>query len=120
MLGSKYRLSKNRDFRYIYKRGKNHSAKTVAMTYIKSRNSNELLIGFITSRKVGNAVERNRIKRIMREHIRLMIKDITPGHRIIFIARVQANGSSYTKIGKDLQNLLSKAKLFSKQQESLK
>ncbi|MCK5130338.1 MAG: ribonuclease P protein component [Clostridiales bacterium] len=117
MLGLKYRLSKNRDFRYIYRRGKNHAAQTVAMTYIKSRNTDELLIGFTASRKVAKAVERNRIKRMMREHIRHMMQDISPGHRIIFTARKSANGSSYANIGKDLEHLLVKANLFSKKHE---
>ena len=112
MLGSKNRLSKNRDFRYIYRQGKNFASRTIAITYIKSRNPNELLIGFTASRKVAGAVERNRIKRVMRENIRHMIDDITPGHRIIFTARVQANGSSYQKIGNDIKKLLDKANLF--------
>ncbi len=82
------------------------------MTFIKSRDPNELLIGFTASRKVAKAVERNRIKRVMRENIRYMIDDITPGHKIVLTARVQANGSSYQKIGKDLKQLLNRANLF--------
>ena len=112
MLDSKNRLSKNRDFKYIYRQGKNSASSTVAMTYIKSKYPNELLIGFTASRKVAKAVERNRIKRVMRENVRNMIDDISPGHRIVFTARTQANGSSYQKIGNDIKQLLSKANLF--------
>lgn len=111
MLGAKNRLQKNRDFRYIYRHGKNFSTRSVAMTYIKSRNKNELLIGFSASRKVANAVGRNKIKRMMRENVRLMMDDIIPGHRIIFIARKGANGSCYSQIGNDIKELLSRAGL---------
>ena len=112
MLGTKNRLSKNKDFRYIYRRGKNSASNTSAMVYIKSRINDELLIGFSISRKVANAVERNRIKRVMRENIRFLIDDIKSGHRIIFIARASANNASYQKIGNDLKRLLSRAKLL--------
>ena len=112
MLGEKNRLRKNRDFKFIYRRGKNIAEKSVAMTYIKSRSKDELLIGFSVSRKVAKAVERNRIKRIMRENVRLIINNIKPGHRIIFVARAAANGSSYDKIGEDINNLLDRARLL--------
>jgi len=114
MLGEKYRLKKNRDFRFIYRRGKNIAQKKVAMVYIKSRVKDELLIGFSVSRKVAKAVERNRIKRIMRENVKLIIDEIKPGYRIIFIARAAANNSSYKKIGSDIKRLLKKAELFKK------
>ncbi len=112
MLGAKNRLSKNRDFRFIYRRGKNIAQKRVAMVYVKSRGNDELLIGFSVSRKVAKAVERNRIKRLMRENTRLIIDEIIPGHRIIFIARAAANSSSYDEIGSDIKKLLKKAGLF--------
>ncbi len=83
------------------------------MTFIKSRNPNELLIGVSASRKVANAVGRNRVKRIMRENIRLMLDNIIPGHRIVFTARNAANDSSYHEIGKDIKKILTTAKLIS-------
>ncbi len=112
MLGAKYRLKKNRDFNFIYRRGKNLAQKRVAMAYAKGRSKDELLIGFSVSRKVANAVERNRIKRIMREHARAMLPDLKKGIRIIFIARVSSNGASFSQIGKDMERLIKKAGLF--------
>lgn len=112
MLGEKYRLKKNRDFKFIYRRGKNAAQKRVAATYLKSRNKDELLIGFSVSRKVAKAHERNRIKRLMRENVRLLIDNINPGYRIIFTARNAAKDSSYDKIGSDIRKLLKKAELL--------
>lgn len=112
MLGEKNRLKKNRDFRFVYRRGKNTAQKRVAMTYLKSRTADELLIGFSVSRKVAKAHERNRIKRLMRENVRPLLGDIKLGHRIVFTARNAAKDSSYDKIGSDIKKLLKKAKLF--------
>ena len=93
MLGEKFRLKKNRDFKFVYRRGKNAAQTRVAATYVKSRVKDELLIGFSVSRKVAKAHERNRIKRLMRENVRLLIDDIKPGYRIIFTARNAAKDS---------------------------
>ena len=112
MLGEKNRLKKNRDFKFIYRRGKSAAQKRVAAAYIKSRAEDELLIGFSVSRKVAKAHERNRIKRLMRENVRLLLGDIKPGYRIIFTARNAAKDSSYDKIGSDIRKLLKKAELF--------
>ncbi len=114
MLGRQYRLKKNRDFRFIYRRGKSLAARTLALAYYRTNKPNELLFGFSASKKVGNAVVRNRVKRLMRENARLRIDQIPPGYRLIFTARVAAASADYDRIGKDMDYLLKKSGLIKK------
>ena len=56
----RYRLKKNRAFQYVYRRGHSVACRNLVMLLAPSR---ELKIGFSVSKKTGNAVTRNRIKR---------------------------------------------------------
>ena len=58
----RYRLGENRNYRYVYRRGKSTPSRNVTLVYMKAR---DLKIGFSVSGKVGNAVTRNRIRRWM-------------------------------------------------------
>ena len=59
----RYRLQKNRQFQYVYRRGKSAACKDLVMLYAKGRG---LQVGFSVSKKVGNAVVRNRTRRRLR------------------------------------------------------
>ena len=107
MLKAEYRLKKRKDFAYIYRRGKSFAASNIAMNYIKVK-SDELLIGFSASKKVGNAVSRNHVKRIMRECVRKNISVIPIGYRIIFNARAKSSSASFAEISNDIYYLIGK------------
>jgi len=66
--------------------------------------------GLSVSRRVGKAVMRNRVKRLLREIVRL--SPLQPGWDIIFIARPAAAGAGYTGLEKSAISLLSQAKLL--------
>ena len=107
MLKPNYRLRKRKDFARIYRRGKSFAARSVAMNYLMVR-SDELLIGFSASKKVGNAVTRNHVKRLMRESVRANLNNVPRGYRLIFNARVRSQNASYAEISKDINYLISK------------
>ena len=66
--------------------------------------------GLSVSKQVGMAVVRNRIKRRLREIIRLT--PLKPGWDIVFIARKPAADASYTELRKTAEGLLSRARLL--------
>ncbi len=68
--------------------------------------------GFTASRRVGNAVRRNRARRLLRESIRLRFATIEPGWDIIFIARPAILNKSFHQVDEACGRLLKKAHLL--------
>lgn len=67
-------------------------------------------------RSIGNAVQRNRAKRILRETVRPKIPRITSGWDIVLLARKPISLANYKDIEAALNNLLSQANLLEKPQ----
>jgi ribonuclease P protein component len=68
--------------------------------------------GISVSKRIGKAVVRNRVKRVLREILRAA--SISPGWDIILIARIQAAGGDYSQLDKSVSNLLSRAHIVAK------
>jgi ribonuclease P protein component len=68
--------------------------------------------GFSSSRRVGNAISRNRIKRILREVVRSRLVTIEHGWDCLFIARRPANGATYSELEAAVSQLLERSKLL--------
>jgi ribonuclease P protein component len=64
------RLLKHSDFERVYQQGRRYSLPDMAVFYLRGT-GNTIRVGFTVPRSVGGAVQRNRIKRRMREAVRL-------------------------------------------------
>ena len=73
--------------------------------------------GFSVSRRVGKAVMRNRLKRLLREILRRT--SLQPGWDIIFIVRSPAAGASYAGLEKSVAGLLLRAGLLAGEYEEV-
>jgi ribonuclease P protein component len=71
-------------------------------------------IGISVSKKVGNAVVRNRIKRCIKEINRQWIHELKPQTDIVIVVRNTVSQMDYPQIKLSLRHVLSKAKLFIK------
>lgn len=109
----KYSIRKNSEFRAVYKRGRSFS-NYVLVLYIYKNNCDYNRLGVTVSKKVGNSVARNRIKRLIKESYRLNSDSINKGYDLIFIARNPAKGKSYKDIEKAIINLFNKAGLYNR------
>jgi ribonuclease P protein component len=104
------KLKKNYEFKKVYNEGRYYVEKYVVM-YIVMNNSASNRVGFSVSKKVGNSVVRNRVKRLMKEVYRQKAVNMKLGHDMVFTARVGSGTADYLKIEKNITSILKKAKL---------
>ena len=65
--------------------------------------------GFVVSKAVGGAVQRNRVKRRLRHLVRARIDTLPPGAMLVVRALPTAAGRTYTELGADLDGALARA-----------
>ena len=104
----RFRLGSNRNYRFVYRKGKSYPSRNLVLIHLKGK---ELRIGFSVSSKVGNAVVRNRIRRILREDARRMRGRLKHG-KYIFVARPSIVKADHEGITRELCALLARADLL--------
>ena len=95
-------LRRDSDFTSIYKRGKSVGDRFVVV-FTKKNNLGYNRTAFLASKKVGNAVARNRARRLMKESYRSLCDRLVPGYDIIFIARNTINNSKCADVKKSIE-----------------
>jgi ribonuclease P protein component len=65
------RLLRHADFERVYKQGRRHFAAHMTVFYLRREEGQGARVGFTVSRALGGAVDRNRMKRRLREAVRL-------------------------------------------------
>lgn len=87
------RLSRSADFERVYRHGRSHANRYLVLyAFPRGEGVGEARLGLSVSRKVGGAVERNRIKRLLREAFRARAAVATTGHDLVVVARPDARG----------------------------
>ncbi len=98
------RLLENADFRRVTAAGRKLSGRFFLFFALQTTET-EGRIGLTVSRKVGNAVKRNQVKRHLREFFRLNRHTLFAGQAWVAIARPLAGSASAAALRQDLQKL---------------
>jgi ribonuclease P protein component len=107
----KFRIGENVQFQEIRKRGRSYSNELLVLCIL----ANDLgysRFGFSVSARIGGAVVRNRIKRRLREAVRLRMEIIRPGWDIVLIARNPIRDADYHTMDAACARLLGRAHLL--------
>lgn len=107
MLNKKYRINTKKEYDYIFKNGKRIPARYI-IVFAAPNHLDYSRFGFIASKKVGNAVIRNRAKRQGRAIIQKHLEQIKTGYDYVIIARYNIKDTAFALMEKDFLNALKK------------
>lgn len=105
------RLKKNKEFRKIYNKGKSYVHPLIVL-YVLPNSLGKNRVGFTVSKRIGNAVQRNRVKRLLKENYRLTKDSLKPGSDFIFLARPRIKTADFWQIKRAVLVLLKKGNFF--------
>jgi ribonuclease P protein component len=103
------RLQRKTDFDAVFKQGRAwHNELLVLRSLANTLEHNRF--GFVTSKRLGNAVTRNRVRRRLREAIRVL--PLTPGRDVVVSAKAAAARADFHELTRAVADLLTRAKLL--------
>jgi ribonuclease P protein component len=84
------RLSRSAEFERVYRQGRSHANRFLVLYAFPRGEEEEPRVGLSVSRKVGGAVDRNRVKRLLREAFDARSEELPAGHDVVVVARPDA------------------------------
>ena len=106
-----YRLRSPAEFQRV-RAGKRSWGHPLLVLYVAPNDGQPTRVGISVGKRVGNAVVRNKVKRRVREAVRLRHAELAPGHDLVFIARAPAAEAAWPTIRAATEDLLQRARVL--------
>jgi ribonuclease P protein component len=99
-------LKRHKEFQYIYKKGKNAHSNSVVLFYLPNNGTKK--VGFTATKKIGNAVVRNRSKRRFRALFQYFTPQLKDG-TYIFVAKAALQETNFLILTNDFKKIFKRA-----------
>ena len=106
------RLTHRSQFERVKRDGVTHRAKYLILNKLQLESSGPWRAGFITSRPLGGAVVRNRVRRRLREIVRRHQHELREGFWFVLVARYQAATAAYSDLEHEVLRLMRRASIL--------
>ena len=106
-------LKKNYEFKNVLSKGKYYTGENIEAIILKN-NYNYNLLGLAISTKIGKAVKRNMINRLIRENYKNVEKRLKDGYSIVFLWKKKSSieNATYNNVKKDMNYIFDKAQII--------
>ncbi len=108
----KFRLTRSDDFIRVRRKGKSYAHPLVVLI-VETGETAGVRVGVTAGRSVGNAIHRNRAKRLLREALRPILPTLASGLDLMLVARPGLSSASLDQTRAALESLLRRAGLTS-------
>jgi len=110
-----FRIKKNDEFQTVFKKGKSVANRQFVIYILKKEGQENFRIGLSVSKKIGNAVVRNQIKRYIRQVFYELREQVECGKDYVIIARKPTAEMDFHTVKKSLEHVLKLSKSLKKE-----
>ena len=110
--GRQKRLTSTAHFDQVRKHGRKVRGVFISLGVLRVDKEGPVRAGFVTSRRIGSAVKRNRLRRRLREIVRRHQADLVPGIWIVVIAQPGTAAATYQQLEVEWLRLASRASIL--------
>lgn len=107
-----FRIKKNKEFQNVFQNGKSFANRQFVVYVLKKDNQKHFRIGLSVSKRLGNAVKRNEIKRYIRRSIHELQDGLVEPNDYVIIARKPVATMDFFEVKKSLIHVLKVARVL--------
>jgi ribonuclease P protein component len=107
-----YRLAQRSDFNKVYKYGKSTANRQFVLYVLRNEEVEHFRLGISVSKKIGKAVVRNRMRRLLKEIVRSLAPRIASHHDLVIVVRKAALDLSYDEMVRSVMHVCNRASIL--------